>query len=800
MAWQRPHSICYMTLADAFLTRLRQEAESRSKSRMVKEGVTVEVVAVEGCRRGFVQGYLSRVYEQGQGTFSKAKTFAKQTIYECERSNHCKGSSSGDPTKTRANGCSAYISFMFEEGATVTACVVRRRLTHTGHDPNNREESRISRIDLKLRFLIETWLGAGLKVSEVMAEVARWNKTHGYTDHHNRRYFPTRQDIQQMALTLRRPSKPPQGHPPRRKPRKYDTLGKDNAVQVLRTEFREWCVFQQSRTTAGPSPRPLVVVLQNAAMREAMVQYGGDLMCIRNNFEGLRQYGSAVYVVAVSDSDGNAHPASFIVTSDDEPATFLLAFRELLTHCPATPRVVMLDREIQVFAEVLATLLPDTLFLLPWVQVAQEVHQWLQASQAAGKENAGVRRMLLQCLQELRACDTKEAFVEVVGQLEGRAGLEGFRAMLWTEWLAHPTRWSDFGRAALCGGPAQGCCVGEVRLFFLRLQHQFLKGVHTRRTLPDLLKLLTETVTHRKNAGDALLDVSLLLEGSAVERAAALIKQGWPQLVTWQGPWVAHVPCHTLLETSYRVNLLTLECECPLLTFGGPCVHLCLVSSLAQVRQGASPQQERQQLAQAALEQGDYLLEADCCMTFHSSGVCVTELASGTCTCVAAALDTACVGALLVDLAREAGHTQALPPVPLAAPLAIKAEEDLAASQSPVIIQTHTGLPHSLTNTPQDLQEAQDLDQAHSLSSKALLEKLYLWSTTKDFTDSEILHRLLQATHDAVWGSQPPPHPSPAAPQPRLAASCGSDRLRAVVRTVRRKKRRWVRLGLLSPR
>lgn len=45
--------------------------------------------------------------------------------------------------------------------------------------------------------------------------------------------------------------------------------------------------------------------------------------------------------------------------------------------------------------------------------------------------------------------------MEAVGGLEGRAGLEEFSAMLWAEWLSHPTRWSDFGRVAVCDGPSQ---------------------------------------------------------------------------------------------------------------------------------------------------------------------------------------------------------------------------------------------------------------------------------------------------------------------------------------------------------
>lgn len=156
------------------------------------------------------------------------------------------------------------------------------------HQPTNREESRVSRIDLSLRFMIEGRLSAGMRVSEVMTEVAKWNRTHGYSDHHNRRFFPTRQDIQQIALSLRRLQR--SLHPsqaPRRKTKKYDTPGKDGASKVLRGELREWCVFHQSRTTAGPSPRPLIVVLQNGAMKEGMQRWGKDVVCVDKNYEGV---------------------------------------------------------------------------------------------------------------------------------------------------------------------------------------------------------------------------------------------------------------------------------------------------------------------------------------------------------------------------------------------------------------------------------------------------------------------------------------------------------------------------------
>lgn len=87
---QSKKSICYMSLADAFLTRLRKEVEVRTRSRMLK-GVGVEVVPVTMDRHDFIYDYLMKLYKMKKGTFSKSKVFSKQTIYECERSNNCRG-------------------------------------------------------------------------------------------------------------------------------------------------------------------------------------------------------------------------------------------------------------------------------------------------------------------------------------------------------------------------------------------------------------------------------------------------------------------------------------------------------------------------------------------------------------------------------------------------------------------------------------------------------------------------------------------------------------------------------------
>lgn len=55
------------------------------------KGVGVEVLPVSQDRQDFIYDYLTKLYEQKKGTFSKPKIFARQTIYECERSNACKG-------------------------------------------------------------------------------------------------------------------------------------------------------------------------------------------------------------------------------------------------------------------------------------------------------------------------------------------------------------------------------------------------------------------------------------------------------------------------------------------------------------------------------------------------------------------------------------------------------------------------------------------------------------------------------------------------------------------------------------
>lgn len=160
------------------------------------------------------------------------------------------------------------------------------------------------------------------------------------------------------------------------------------------------------------------------------------------------------------------------------------------------------------------------------------------------------------------------------------------------------------------------------------------------------------------------MNMSVLLEGTASEQAGVLLNQGWSQLVTWQGVWMAHVPCHNLPETNYRVNLITMECECPVVAHMGPCLHLCLVVALAQLREGPTLEQERHRLASEAYENSDYILDNSCCVTFYDGSLCVTKLENWKCTCVAGAFEVDCVGKILVKIAEgaEEAVTYSVPP------------------------------------------------------------------------------------------------------------------------------------------
>ncbi|CAL4147745.1 unnamed protein product, partial [Meganyctiphanes norvegica] len=644
---QEKHSICYMSLADAFLCRLRQEAESRTKCRLQK-GIGVDVLPVYGKRVSFMAEYLSKLYEQKKGMFCKPKTFSRQIIYECERSNPCRGTSSGDPTKTRANGCSAYVSFMFEEGATITACIIRYRLTHNGHDLANREESKVNRIDNTLKIIIEDKISQEINTNEILAEISRWNKVKGNVDHKDRRFFPSRQDIMQLALSMKKPAKNEivaTSELTKNKKRIEKDANSDGLSRLVKSELRDCCIFYQSRTTTGTNPRPLIIVLQNPEQIGTFSLNGHHIIFIDKNYEGLCEYGSAVYVLIVINDGGNPCPIAYIVTSTDDDVVLGEALQKLKAKCPEVkPKAFLIDCDLRHFATVINNVYKESEILIPWYQIMQRVHSWLMKSPVKEKEHADVRKVILQDLLEVKNSLSKSALDITVSEMREQIQFDDFTSMLRNDWLSCSPKWCKYGRTSFLEN------ISFDRIF-MKLQHQFLKGLHTKRAVEELVHLIADNITEYRNFGIGLVNMCVVLEGTASEQAQSLLQQGWSMLITWEDRWCAHVPCHNTPNTAYKVNLLTLDCQCPVQSFIGMCVHLYLLFTISQSRDGPTPEQERYRLASEAFENSDFIMDDDSCITLHNKSMCVTQINNRICTCPASDFNVECVGMILLKIA-----------------------------------------------------------------------------------------------------------------------------------------------------
>lgn len=89
-------SICHMSLADAFLTRVTRDIQkSVGNQKKMESGIGVEVVPVHTDKQTFIEKYLQHLYLTKQGIFCKQRSFGggkrDHFIYDCERSCFSKG-------------------------------------------------------------------------------------------------------------------------------------------------------------------------------------------------------------------------------------------------------------------------------------------------------------------------------------------------------------------------------------------------------------------------------------------------------------------------------------------------------------------------------------------------------------------------------------------------------------------------------------------------------------------------------------------------------------------------------------
>ncbi|XP_067247240.1 guanylate-binding protein 4-like isoform X1 [Chanodichthys erythropterus] len=129
----------------------------RRKLKKVRDvRVIQEVIPFSGEETDFMQGYIKKLEEETKSTFKSAVSTHKDYFYfACERSTKASGKSKGEPTKTRANSCKAYVSFKIIKDGSFTGAVVNKMLQHNGHDVCMREEGVKKHIDPELLTFIE---------------------------------------------------------------------------------------------------------------------------------------------------------------------------------------------------------------------------------------------------------------------------------------------------------------------------------------------------------------------------------------------------------------------------------------------------------------------------------------------------------------------------------------------------------------------------------------------------------------------------------------------------------------------
>ncbi|KAJ8010089.1 hypothetical protein DPEC_G00071380 [Dallia pectoralis] len=132
--------------------------------------------------------HLDGLHENGKRRFSYMKTRKNVIQWRCERSNHQTGSLAGDPETTRANSCSACVSFQFITSANIRGCVVRQMSEHSGHDLTNRKESKMNRIDEDLVKFIHRCISQGLSNSAILLKCIDWSQSRGKTDFMDRTF------------------------------------------------------------------------------------------------------------------------------------------------------------------------------------------------------------------------------------------------------------------------------------------------------------------------------------------------------------------------------------------------------------------------------------------------------------------------------------------------------------------------------------------------------------------------------------------------------------------------------------
>ncbi|XP_026076677.1 uncharacterized protein LOC113054993 isoform X2 [Carassius auratus] len=446
----------------------------RRKLKKVRDArVIQEVIPFSGEETDFMKGYIKKLEEETKSTFKSPVSTHKDYFYfSCERSTKASGKSKGEPTKTRANSCKAYVSFKIIKDGSFTGAVVNKMLQHNGHDVCMKEEGIKNLIDPELLTFIEMWLGQGLSISETLLKSVDWAERHGHMDKYNRRYYVTPEDIRLIKKTNNALSFP-------------DAKDCISVDKLITSELQEHICYYQPLS----ENQPLIIVVQTPWQKDILREHPHTMVFMDATYKAMTSYGYAFYALLLTNSIGRAVPFAYFIISEESADILALCLEKLANHNPGfLPRSIMIDRDLKEL-NAIRRVFPTAKVLLCWFHVLQAVHRWM-VKRDGGNLPVNQRNLVIQAMVGMKSCLTEEEFNSMSSrkceELDTCLGSSHVSTYLKNQWICFGDLWSNFGRSFYHHNSETN---NKAERFFLTMKYQFLKGRMNSR-IDQLLRLL----------------------------------------------------------------------------------------------------------------------------------------------------------------------------------------------------------------------------------------------------------------------------------------------------------------------
>ncbi|XP_048853138.1 uncharacterized protein LOC125721155 [Brienomyrus brachyistius] len=449
------------------------EGVKRRMKKVKDPEVIQEVVVFEEEEEDFIHSYIKKLEEETHSYFTSHVCPRKNYYYyACERSNKATGYSKGEPNKTRANSCRAYVSFSIIKDAGFTGAIVHKMLKHSGHDINIQEEGVKNRVDPELLAFIDMWLEQGLSVSETLLKSVDWAQRHGHTDRCNRRYYVTPEDIRMIKKSINALIF-------------ADVKDSISVDKLCTSELKENICFYQPLS----DDQPLIIVVQTPWQKQLLKEHPHPMMFMDATYKGMTSYGYAFYALLLRSWIGRGYPFAYFIISQESTSTLSLCLQKLSISNPGfLPRSVMIDRDLKELNAV-REIFPSAKVLVCWFHVLQAVHRWL-VKRDGGNLPVAKRNMVIQAMVSMKMCLTEDEFDNTSAakckELDSYLGSKHISTYLKNQWISCGELWSNFGRSFNHENSETN---NKAERFFLTMKYQFLKG-NTNRWIDLLLKLL----------------------------------------------------------------------------------------------------------------------------------------------------------------------------------------------------------------------------------------------------------------------------------------------------------------------